>query len=253
MPALHRSFLAAAWRAATPPLRRHRLRRHCRRLAFLVWVRCPPLPARASSGMRRRPLAAIAGLAVLAAVLPLVWSWASHAVLAGTRQPATETVAIGGPFELVDQTGRTVTDRTYRGRWLPVFFGYTNCPDVCPVTLGQVGDVLDGLGPLADKVQRLFVTVDPERDTPAVLADYLGNVDPRIVGLGGTPDQIAAVARAYRIYYARVKVEGALGYAMDHSAIVYLMGPDGRYREHFSYQTGAERMTAALRSLLKNP
>ena len=153
---------------------------------------------------------------------------------------------------MVRQDGRPVTDKTYRGRWLLVYFGYTSCPGICPLTLTVISDVLEGLGPLADKVQPLFITVDPDRDTPALLSDYLSNVDRRIVGLTGTKDQIAAVAKAYRVYYARAEIDGSLGYAIDHSSIIYLMGPDGRYRQHFSHQTGADRMIATLRPLLSH-
>jgi protein SCO1/2 len=139
-------------------------------------------------------------------------------------------VQVGGPFALVDQTGVPVTDATYRGRWKLVYFGYTFCPDVCPTELQAVASALELLGPLASRVVPIFVTVDPERDTPAHLADYVKLFDDRLVGLTGTPEQIAAVTRAYRVYYAKVTPKESTTYLMDHSSFLYLMGPDGMLR-----------------------
>ncbi len=137
---------------------------------------------------------------------------------------------IGGPFTLQDGDGHPVTDRDFRGRFLLVYFGYTFCPDVCPTTLNEVANALDTLGPKADRVQPLFITVDPQRDTPAVVRDYAASFSPRIEGLTGTPEQIAAVAREYRVYYAPQRPAGAGdGYTVDHSSILYLMDPDGRF------------------------
>ena len=144
------------------------------------------------------------------------------AVLAGA--------AIGGPFTLVDSAGKTVTDRDFRGKFMLVYFGYTFCPDVCPTTLNQVAVALDKLGAKADRVQPLFVTVDPARDTPEVMRQYTAAFTPRLLGLSGTPEQIAAAAKAYRVYYAEHRTgPGPLDYTMDHSSILYLMGPDGAF------------------------
>jgi len=157
---------------------------------------------------------------------------------------------VGGPFELVDHTGRSVTQAAYAGDYLLVFFGYTFCPHVCPMTLGRVSVALDALGEgAAERVRPLFISVDPERDTPEVLAAYVVAFHPRIVGLTGSAEQIKAVAEAYRVFYLRVEEEGvsAENYMMDHSTIVYLMAPDGRYLRHFSNGTNPETMAASIR------
>ncbi|HHI82940.1 MAG TPA: SCO family protein, partial [Rhizobiales bacterium] len=136
---------------------------------------------------------------------------------------------IGGPFSLVDEDGKKVTDKSYAGKYTLVYFGYTFCPDVCPTELQIISAALDQLGSEADRIQPLFITIDPERDTPAVLKEYTANFNPRITGLSGTPEQIAAVAKAYRVYYRKVREKDAAkdDYLMDHSSITYLMGPDG--------------------------
>jgi protein SCO1 len=162
--------------------------------------------------------------------------------------PIAQTAAIGGPFELVDQDGRTITDRDFRGRPFLVFFGFTNCPDVCPTTLFEMSEVLRALGPDADKVNALFVTVDPERDGPAQIKDYLSSFDPHLRGATGDPAAIAAMTKAYRVYVKKVPQEN--GYTMDHTAIVYLMGQDGEYLAHFSPGTKAEAMAAGIRDKL---
>ncbi len=158
-------------------------------------------------------------------------------------------IAIGGPFQLTDQNGQAVTEKSYPGRYLLVFFGYTYCPDVCPTTLGALADALGQLGPLADKLQPLFVSVDPDRDTPAVLKAYTGNFDKRIIGLTGTADQIRQVAKAYRVYYAR-HGDGS-DYTMDHSAVVYLMAPDGRFLTTLPPDMPPEQMAALIKSKLQ--
>ncbi len=137
---------------------------------------------------------------------------------------------IGGPFTLVSGDGHTVTDRDFRGKYLLVYFGYTYCPDVCPTTLNAVAGALDKLGKTADRLQPLFITIDPRRDTPAVIKQYAAAFSPRLLGLTGTPAQIAAVAKEYHVYYAEHRTgPGPNDYSMDHSSILYLMGPDGRF------------------------
>jgi protein SCO1/2 len=148
----------------------------------------------------------------------------------GAPAPAARAASdIGGPFRLVDQSGAPVTEAILKGKWTAIFFGYANCPDVCPTTLVALAQAKAALGAKADKLQILFVTVDPARDTPAHLKDYLDNpAFPRgVLGLTGTPEQVAVMAKAYRVYYKKVG-EGP-GYTMDHTAVVYLMGPDGRF------------------------
>ena len=137
---------------------------------------------------------------------------------------------VGGPFSLVDGQGKTVTDRDFRGRFMLVYFGYTFCPDVCPTTLNQVAEAMDRLGPKADRVQPLFITGDPKRDTPPVVQPFVAAFSPRLIGLTGTPEEIAKVAREYRVYYAARPAEGSPGeYTVDHSSILYLMDPGGAF------------------------
>lgn len=159
--------------------------------------------------------------------------------------------AIGGPFTLVDQNGRPRSERDFRGRFMLVTFGYTHCPDICPVTVQAIGDTLDQLGPAADQVAGIFVSVDPQRDTPAALKDYVESVSPRIVALTGTAAQVAAAARAYRVYY-RIGGDPARdpNYTVDHTALLYLMDREGRFVTHFTHQTPPEAMAAAIRRVL---
>jgi protein SCO1/2 len=164
--------------------------------------------------------------------------------------PAVQQVAaVGGPFRLVDQNGRTITDQDLKGHPFLVFFGYTHCPDICPTTLFEISETLRALGPDADQTRALFITVDPERDTAAVMKDYLSNFDPHVEGLTGDPAQIAAVAKAYRAYYKKVPLDGG-DYTMDHMAVVYLMDKDGRFVSTFSLKRTAEAAAADLRRYL---
>lgn len=197
---------------------------------------------------RRAILILAVGLVLLAAVLGTLWIMRPAQMNRLVEQAGPQ---IGGDFALVDHDGRRVTQASYPGRHLLVFFGFTNCPDVCPLALGEVSVALDALGPAAAaKLQPLFVSVDPERDTPAVLKDYVSAFDPRITGLTGTPEEIAAAARAYRVYFKKVPVEGALGYTMDHSAFVYLMGPDGRLEAFFTHETKGDQMAKKIQGFL---
>ena len=152
------------------------------------------------------------------------------------------TASIGGPFTLVDQDGRTVTDRDFRGSWLLVYFGFTYCPDVCPTSLARNGDAVTLLGDKGKQVVPVLITVDPERDTPEKLKDYVVSFHPRAVGLTGTPEQIATVAREYRVYYATARRDGDKDYLVDHSSITYLIGPDGRFVKFFRDEASAEEM-----------
>jgi protein SCO1/2 len=162
-------------------------------------------------------------------------------------------LAIGGPFTLTAGDGKTVTDRSFRGKWLLVYFGYTFCPDVCPTTLNDIAEALGKLGPLADKITPLFVTVDPERDTPEVMGRYVKSFDPRIVGLTGTPEAIAEVAKEYRVYYKKHPTgESHDDYLMDHSSIIYVMDPEGRYVTLLSAEQKPDQMATRLRQLITN-
>ena len=162
---------------------------------------------------------------------------------------ATAVSAVGGPFRLVDQSGKTVTDEDLRGRPFLVFFGFTHCPDICPTTLFEVSEVLRQLGPDAGGARALFVTVDPERDTPEKLKDYLSSFDPHLIGLTGAPDAVERVLKAYRVYSKKVPTEGG-GYTMDHTALVYLMDKQGRFVAPFNLKQGPAEAAANLRRYL---
>jgi protein SCO1/2 len=164
-------------------------------------------------------------------------------------QPAALTV--GGPFSLVDGDGKPVTEQTWRGKYMLVYFGYTFCPDVCPTTLTAVGDALDKLGAKADRIQPLFITVDPKRDTPAVVKQYAAAFGLRIIGLTGSPEQVAAAAKAYRVYFAEHRTgPGPDDYSMDHSSVLYLMGPDGRFIAPVRADQDGPELAAALTKLM---
>lgn len=185
--------------------------------------------------------AALAGL-VLCVSLGLLAS--------GLMSPsgAPRTAAIGGPFRLTDQNGRMVTEQDLKGAPFLVFFGFTHCPEVCPTTLFEVSEILRKLGPDADRVRALFITIDPDRDTSAALKDYLSSFDPRMLGLTGDPAEIAAVAKAYRVYYKKVPLEQ--DYTMDHTTIVYLMDKEGRFVSPFNLKRTTEAAAADLRRYL---
>ncbi len=154
---------------------------------------------------------------------------------------------IGGSFSLVDTNGRGVTDRDFRGKLMLVFFGYSRCPDVCPTELQTMSEVMNKLGPEAEKVAPIFISVDPKRDTPDVLAAYMKNFDPRITGLTGGQDEIASAAKAYRVYFRKTGETGGDDYTVDHSAFVYLMDGEGRYLTHFSFSSAPDAMVAVIR------
>lgn len=161
------------------------------------------------------------------------------------------TAAIGGPFALENGNGQTVTDRDFRGKYMLVYFGYTYCPDVCPTTLTEVAGALDKLGPKASLVQPVFITVDPQRDTPAVIKQYASAFSPRIIGLTGTPEQIAKVEREYHVFAAKeVTGPGPNDYAMGHSSVLYLMGPNGRFIAPIDADQTAPQLAQTLAGLI---
>ncbi len=167
---------------------------------------------------------------------------------------ATSPVTVGGPFTLTAPDGTTVTDQTYRGKWLLVYFGYTFCPDSCPMTLHEIATALEKLGTDAARVEPLFITIDPQRDTREVLERYTQSFDPRIVGLTGSPQQIDAVTREYGAYSAHHKTgPGPEDYVMDHSTYLYVMNPGGKFVRAFEADTSGDRIADALRKLLAQP
>ena len=193
----------------------------------------------------------------LVAVVLVAWGliWVQQGGL-GRLDPASVGmsvpggVSVGGPFSLVDSAGKPVTDASFRGRFMLVYFGYTFCPDVCPTELQMVANALALLGKDADRVAPIFITVDPERDTPEVIGGYTKLFDPRLIGLTGTPAQIAAAAKAYRVYYARATSKDSATYLMDHSSFIYLMGPDGKLSALFKQGTTAQELADGIRAKL---
>ncbi|MBI3707827.1 MAG: SCO family protein [Proteobacteria bacterium] len=186
-----------------------------------------------------------------AIVLGVAIGIGGRALLVGGSSSIFGEIKIGGPFSLTDQDGRRRTDGEFRGRLMLITFGYTFCPDVCPLDLQLMSDAIDALCADGDKVQPLFVTVDPGRDTPAVLKSYVEHFSPRIVALTGTPAETDAAARGYKVYY---KVNGDPArdpnYLVDHSAFIYLMGGDGRLLAYFTHETPPDKLAAAIRARL---
>lgn len=199
--------------------------------------------------MPRRPI-----LMLAAAVLLLAAGLGGYALLNGTpHRPLGSGVAlVGGPFALVNQDGVRVTEKDFLGTYMLVFFGYTYCPDICPTELQVMTAALDQMGPEASRIQPVFVTIDPARDTPAVLKAYVANFGTRLMGLTGRPEDVAAMAKAYRVYYAKAANSGSgTDYLMDHSSIIYLMGPDGRFVTHMAYTTDAAKLATELKETLR--
>ena len=190
--------------------------------------------------------------AVIAIALALVFAGSAYFLKpSAPTASGTGTALVGGPFTLTDQTGKRVTEKDYLGHYTLVFFGYTFCPDICPTELQVMSAALDKLGSKADAIQPLFVTIDPERDTVDVMKQYVANFYPRLVGLTGSPQEIAATAKAYRVYYAKVPGKsGANDYLMDHSSIVYLMDKQGMFLKHFTYTTDADVLAKALEAAI---
>jgi protein SCO1/2 len=177
----------------------------------------------------------------------------SVVILFATRQIGTGggpgPSPIGGPFKLIDQNGQPISDQDMMGRPFLVFFGYTHCPDVCPTTLFDVSELMRALGTDADRTAALFITVDPERDTPAVMKDYLSSFDPHLRGASGDRAMIEAAEKAYRVYAKKVPGDNG-DYGMDHTAMVYLMDKQGRFVAPFSLKRRPEDAAAELRRYL---
>ena len=191
-------------------------------------------------------IAALVGLCVVAGVL--VWqTWRAGQTTGEGRVP------IGGPFSLVDHTGQPVTEKSWPGQHLLVYFGYTYCPDVCPGDLQNLSLALTTLEEQNPKaaaaIQPLFITIDPERDTVAALKDYVSLFHPRLVGLTGTPGQIEAAKQAYRVYAVKREDDGSSDYLMDHTALIYLISPEGAYEAHFTSNTPPAEIARRLGEL----
>ncbi|MGH7044102.1 MAG: SCO family protein [Acetobacteraceae bacterium] len=187
------------------------------------------------------------GYALVGVLLALLLFAAGGFLWFSGRQGA----AVGGTFTLVNGQGQVVTNQTFRGKYMLVYFGYTHCPDVCPTTLADVAAALGKLGPKAARVVPVFITVDPARDTPAVVGRYTALFSPRIVGLTGSAAQIAHVAGEYHVYYAKhVTGPGPDDYSMDHSSVLYLMGPNGQFVAPVAAESSVKAMTASLERLV---
>ena len=192
------------------------------------------------------------GIAVFAAALALILGGVGlgYLWLGGESLENNLSASIGGPFALTDQNGVVRHDTDFRGKLMLVYFGYSYCPDACPTALNTMTGALEELGPQAQQVQPLFITIDPARDTVAQMKLYASNFDPRLLALTGTPDAIAAAARAYRVYYQRIDGTNPNDYTMDHSSLVFLMGRDGRYLSYFGADANADAMAAMIKKYL---
>jgi protein SCO1/2 len=157
---------------------------------------------------------------------------------------------IGGPFTLIDHTGRLRSDSEFRGKLMLIYFGYTFCPDICPTDLMTIAQALDALGEAGAAVQPIFITLDPERDSVARLADYVSSFHTRLIGLTGTPEDIRNVALAYKAYYAKTENGRGEDYTIDHTGVTYLVGPEGQYLGFVPPQTNAERLVEVIRAQL---
>lgn len=191
-----------------------------------------------------RPLVIATAFAASLVVGLLIVFWAMGGV-SKVAQPA----AIGGPFQLTDQNGKAVTDKSLKGKPTLIFFGYTHCPDVCPTSLFEISEVLRAMGKDADKVNAVFISVDPERDTPATMKEYLSSFDPHLEGLSGDPAETAKVITSYRVYAKKVPTKDG-DYTMDHTALIYLMDRDGRFVSPFNLKRTPDEAAADLKKYL---
>jgi protein SCO1/2 len=188
-----------------------------------------------------RPLIVVAAFAASLAIGLALTLW-----LLGGPRIVTTASAIGGPFQLVDQSGQAVTDKNLQGKPTIIFFGFTHCPDVCPTALFEMSEILRAMDKDADRINAFFVSVDPERDTPAIMKDYLGSFDPHLKGLSGSPEAVAEIVSAYRVYAKKVPLKDG-DYTMDHTALIYLMDRDGRFVAPFNIKRRPEEAAADLK------
>lgn len=200
--------------------------------------------------MQKRLLVIAAlGLAAGALVGLIALSGARHGP-APQQMGSTGKALVGGPFRLTDHTGRTVTERDFAGKPMLVMFGFTHCPDICPSGLQVMAAALDRLGEKKTALTPLFISLDPERDTPAALADYVTSFHPLIVGLTGSTDAVAAAAKAYRVYSKKVPLAGGDGYTIDHSSFFYVMDAKGAFVAHAPHTTSPDALSLRLKSIL---
>lgn len=191
-----------------------------------------------------RPLVIVSAFAASLAMGLALTLW-----LTGGSQTLTMASAIGGPFQLVDQNGQAVTDKSLRGKPTLIFFGFTHCPDVCPTALFEISEILRVLDKDASRVNTFFVSVDPERDTPAIMKDYIASFDPNLKALTGSPEAVAQIVSAYRVYSKKIPLKDG-DYTMDHTALIYLMDRDGRFVAPFNIKRRPEEAAADLKRYL---
>ncbi|HEY0220458.1 MAG TPA: SCO family protein [Afipia sp.] len=197
-----------------------------------------------SSDRAIRPLVIVAAFAASLAVGLLVMMW-----LVGGFRGGASTASVGGPFRLTDQTGQVITEKNLQGRPTLIFFGFTHCPDVCPTSLFEMSEVLRAMGKDASRVNAYFISVDPERDTPEAMKNYLSSFDPNLKGLTGSPDAVASVLAAYRVYAKKVPLKDG-DYTMDHTALIYLMDRDGKFVAPFNLKQAPEQAASDLKRYL---
>lgn len=186
--------------------------------------------------------AAVLALAVIVGSVALLWK--------GSPTAMVGEALVGGPFAMTDQNGNRVTEKDFLGRYMLVFFGFTYCPDVCPTELQVMTAALADMGEDGKSIQPVFVSVDPERDTAANVKSYVENFGGGLIGLTGSPEDVATMAKAYRVYYQKNDGPSGNDYTIDHSSIIYLMGPDGKFRKHFTYTTDAKALAEELRQAI---
>jgi protein SCO1/2 len=191
-----------------------------------------------------RPLVVVAAFASSLVVGLVVILW-----LLGGLRGVTAPAAIGGPFQLTDQGGQTVTEKSLQGKPTLIFFGFTHCPDVCPTSLFEISEVLRAMGGDADRINAYFISVDPERDTAAAMKDYLSSFDPHLKGLTGGPDAVAKVISGFRVYAKKVPLKDG-DYTMDHTALIYLMDRDGKFVSPFNLKRTPEEAAKDLKRYL---
>ncbi len=238
-----------------PPCRRVELRGRSRYMKGSVPTTTLGPSHRRQIERMHRTVFRIVLFSTLGIVLAGLFAW-QYGLLSPKGNGQTGAVSIGGPFELVDQNGKTRTDKDFRGRLMLIYFGYTYCPDVCPTALQVMSVALDMLGKDAAPVAPIFITVDPERDTVEHMRAYVKNFYPGLIGLTGSPDAIKQAAKNYRVYFRKAdtlpdgKKAGPKDYLMDHSSIVLLMDREGRYLTHFTHQSRSEDIAAEIRKYL---
>lgn len=192
-------------------------------------------------------VAALAGVAL--------WHQSTRQPIAAGTVISRGTAAVGGDFTLTDHTGKPRSSTEFRGKYMLVYFGFTSCPDICPTTLAVMADALDGIGPLKDKVVPVFITIDPARDTVKMIGSYMGGFGPQFVGFTGTEDEITAVMKTYRVWGKKVPLDEKKGleggYGMDHSSVMYLMGPDGKLVSFYDDLIPVAKLEAELKAKVR--